>query len=334
MSNQIENEKKFQLTLDKIEKDFGVGTIVGGSTARQKKDVISTGSLGLDIATGIGGYARGSVTELMGWESSGKSTLTLNAIANAQKLGLKALLVDAENSFDRKYAKALGVDNEKLMIMQLDEDGAEKCYDTAERLIKTGQMGIVVFDSQTALIPKKAMMGEAGDSAMGIQARLMSQMLPKIVTASGEHNCLTIYVSQYREKIGVMFGNPVTTGAGGNALKFYAHMRIEVKKVVQKEDEVAHHNKTTCTIVKNKMAPPFGKAEFDIIFGEGINSNKELVDIASELDVIKKSGSWYSYGTDRLGQGVEAVKTLFNDNPTLKEEIKTLVLKKVRESAE
>lgn len=321
----MNDSKNLKLALDKIDKDFGKGTVVGGGSARSKKEVISTGSLGLDIATGIGGLARGSVVEIMGWESSGKSTICLNVISNAQKSGIRCLLVDGENSFDGKYAKSLGIKLEDLLVVQMDEQGGEQCYNAAERLLRSGEIGVIVFDSQTSLLPKKVIEDPVGTASMGLHARMMSLTVPKFVTLAGEYNCLIIYISQYREKIGVMFGSPITTN-GGNALKFYAHMRIEVSKSVQKVEEIAHHNKTKCKVSKNKLAAPFGQAEFDVIFGYGINKDKEVLELAVEKEIIQQSGSWYSYNGDKLGQGTDNVCDLLRQNKELKEELIKQVL--------
>jgi recombination protein RecA len=329
MANQQDN---YAALLAQIEKEFGQGTVLSGKQKSWDGNVISTGSLGLDLATGIGGLARGKVVELLGWESSGKSTIALNVIANAQKEGLKALLVDAENSFDKKYANALGINVEDLLVNQIDEHGAEKCYNVAERLIQSGQFGVVVFDSQTALIPKKVMAGDVGDSSLGLQARMVSGMLPKIVSAAAKTNTLIIFISQLREKIGVMFGNPVTTGAGGNALKFYAHMRIDISKTVQKDkNEEAYGNKTKCKVIKNKMAAPYGETSFEIIWGQGVDTDKELIDIGSDLGIIQKAGAYFKYNGSNLGQGIEKAKEMLQDNPGLREEIKSKILTQVKE---
>lgn len=319
-------EKNILKVLDRIEKLYGEGSIVSGTEARQKPDVISTGSIGLDLATGVGGLARGSIVELRGWQSSGKSTIALNIIANAQKRGVRCLLVDGENSFDVKYAKALGVDVDNLLITQMDEKGAEKCYNIAEEALRSGEIGVLVFDSQTSLIPKKMIEDPIGSASMALQARMMSSSLPKFVTLGAQHNCLIIYITQYREKPGVMFGSPITP-TGGNALKFYAHMVIEVSKTMEKVESIAHHNKTTCKVSKNKLAVPFKEAEFDVIFGEGIDRCKEIVDIASDKGIIKLSGSWYSYNGSKLGQGAASAAKVMKDNPELAEEIKEKILK-------
>src|ERR1041385_6715426 len=308
------------IELEKIEKDFGKGSVMRSSIKPDKIDVISTGSFNLDRATGIGGLARGKVVELIGWESSGKTTIAYQTIANAQKLGLEAVLIDGENSFDANYARALGIDVDKLLIIQLDDGGAEKCYNLADRLMRTKGVGIVVIDSQTSLLPKKAFDGEIGDSKLGLQARLMSESVPKIVNAASLGNTTVIYISQFREKIGVMFGNPETT-SGGNALRFYAHMRIEVRKSVEKVDGVATANKTRCKIIKNKLAVPFKEAEFKIIFGKGIDRDGEIIERAIEQGIIGKSGSWYSYEGVRIGQGENSVAEMVRDNPEFREEL-------------
>lgn len=316
----IEGQKALKLALDKIEKDYGKGTVISSSLKAEKVDVISTGSLGLDLATGIGGIARGKITELIGWESSGKSTIMLHTIAEAQKLGLKCILVDGEQSFDVKYARNLGINIDDLYIVQLGSGGGEACYNIAESLVKTGEIGLCIFDSQTSLLPKKVLDGEVGDSAMGLHARMMSQCVPKMMNTTAYGNCATIYISQFREKIGVMFGSPETTN-GGNALKFYAHTRVEVRKSILKEEDVAIANKTKCKVIKNKLAAPYGTCEFRINFGTGIDREREILELAVEKEVIKKSGSWYSKGEDRLGQGENAMIQLFHNNPTFAEEI-------------
>lgn len=303
-----------QDAIAKVEKDFGKGTIINSSLKQEKVDVISTGSIGLDIATGIGGIPRGKVTEIIGWEQAGKTTITWQTIGNAQKQELGCLYVDGEQSFDAKYARSLGIDTDKLYIQQLGMGGGEECYNVSERLIRTGKIGLVVYDSQTSLIPKKQMEGEVGDSMMSIHARMMSQSVPKIMNAAAQNNCAVIYVSQFREKIGVMFGSPETTN-GGHALKFYAHMRIEVRKTLLKEEDEIVANKTKCKVIKNKLADPYGTAEFRITFGKGVDRSREVLDMATENDIIKKAGSWYSFNNDNIGQGEEAVLQLFNDNP-------------------
>lgn len=257
--------------------------------------------------------------------NSGKSTIALNVIANAQKRGVRCLLVDGENAFDIKYAKALGVDVDEMLITQMDEKGAEKCYNIAEEALRSGEVGVIVFDSQTSLLPKKMIEDPVGTASMALQARMMSSSLPKFVTLGAHHNCLIIYITQYREKPGVMYGSPLTP-TGGNALKFYAHMIIQVSKQVQLEDKVAHHNKTTCKVSKNKVAVPFKEAEFDIVFGVGIDVIKELVEVGSNVGVIDLKGSWYYYNGTKLGQGSESAANLLRDNPNLCEEIKSKIL--------
>lgn len=316
-----------QKELAKLEKDYGKGSII--SSARPEKiEVISTGSLKLDLATGIGGLPRPAVVEIMGWESSGKSTIVQSIVGNAQKQGLECLYIDGEFSLDTKYARKLGVNMEKLLIHQLDDGGGEKCYNIAERLIKTGGLGVVVIDSQTSMLPKKVIDGETGDSAIGLHAKMMSQAVPKIMQAAAMNNTLVIFVSQFREKIGVMFGSPETTN-GGHALKFYSHMRIDIRKTVEKVGEEAVANKTKCKVIKNKFAPPFGTAEFRIIFGEGIDRMGEILDLSEEKGIITKAGSWYSYGETRLGQGEATVIQLLKDNEELTKEIEDKVLLKL-----
>lgn len=320
-----------QEELNRIEKDFGKGSIINPSAgAFDKSEVISTGSLTLDIATGIGGFARGKIVEIIGWESSGKSTITLQTIANAQKKNIKCLLVDGENSFDKTYAKQLGVDPDKLLYRQLDGGGGERCYDIAERIIKTKQVGLVVFDSQTSLLPKKALTEENGTAVIGLHARLMSLSVPKILTAAAMANTLVIYISQFREKIGVMFGNPETTN-GGNALKFYSHMRVEVRKSVLADEGTPYANKTKCKVIKNKMAPPFGVAEFQIRFGKGVYRTLEILDLAVEHALIKKAGAWYSFGGSNIGQGEDKALIFMDDNPDFTARIESLVMEKLKE---
>lgn len=311
--------------LEKIEKNFGQGSIISGSQARQKLDVISTGSIGLDLATGVGGLPRGAIVDIRGWQSSGKSTISLNVIANAQKKGIKCLLVDGEHSFDVNYSKALGINVEELLVTQMDENGAEKCYNIAETALRSGEIGVIVFDSQTSLIPKKMIEDPIGSASMALQARMMSSSLPKFVTLAAHNNCLVIYITQYREKPGVMFGSPLTP-TGGNALKFYAHMMIEVSKQVQMEKEVAHHNRTKCKVSKNKVAVPYKTAEFDIVFGKGINREKEIIELGSELNIITRKGSWYSYNDMKLGQGADSAAELLRETPALRLELESLIL--------
>ncbi len=312
--------KALQATMDKIEKDFGKGAIMKlGDRPEGDVSVIPSGSIALDHALGIGGYPRGRVIEIFGPESSGKTTLAIHAIAEAQKAGGFAAIIDAEHAFDRTYAKNLGVDVDTLLISQ--PDNGEQALEIADDLIRSGAIDIIVVDSVAALTPKAEIEGEMGDQKMGLQARLMSQALRKLTANISKTNTCCIFINQLREKIGVMFGNPETT-TGGNALKFYASVRIDVRKVTQlKDGDDPTGNRTRVKIVKNKMAPPFRKAEFDIVFGEGISKIGEIVDLGVEFDIIKKSGSWFSYGESRLAQGRDAVKKLLMDNPELTEEI-------------
>ncbi|HNT42314.1 MAG TPA: recombinase RecA [Tenuifilaceae bacterium] len=308
--------KALQSTLDKIEKDFGKGSIMKmGDKAVADVASISSGSIALDIALGIGGYPRGRVVEIFGPESSGKTTLAIHAIAEAQKLGGIAAIIDAEHAFDRSYAEKLGVDVETLLISQ--PDNGEQALEIADNLIRSGAIDIIVIDSVAALTPKAEIEGEMGDSKMGLQARLMSQALRKLTGTISKTNTCCIFINQLREKIGVMFGNPETT-TGGNALKFYASVRVDIRKLNQlKDGEESTGNRVRVKIVKNKLAPPFKKAEFDIIFGEGISRTGEIVDLGVECNIIKKSGSWFSYGETKLGQGRDSVRQLLQDNPEL-----------------
>jgi len=341
-TSTLEGEEEVKKTpleveMDKIEKDYGKGTIITASQGREKVDVISTGSIKLDLATGIGGAPQGKVLELMGWESSGKSTIAQNLIANCQRKGLKALLIDGENSFDATYAKALGVDVDSLLIEQLDEGGGERCYNVADRLIRTKGLGIAIIDSQTSLLPKKVLEGEVGDSAIGLHARMMSQCVPKLVNAAGIGNCLVVFISQFREKIGVMFGSPETTN-GGNALKFYSHMRIEVRKTVLREGAKgeggeAYANETRCKIIKNKLAVPFKEAKFNINYGIGIDNTKEILDLAIDLGLIKMAGSWLSWimnGEEVKVQGEDAVYNLLQDNLEFRIALEAQVMEKLK----
>jgi len=316
--------KALQATLDKIEKDFGKGTIMKlGDQPKWDVSVIPSGSIALDYALGIGGYPRGRVVEIYGPESSGKTTLAIHAIAEAQKLGGIAAIIDAEHAFDRNYARQLGVNVDTLLISQ--PDNGEQALEVTDHLIRSGAIDIVVIDSVAALTPKAEIEGEMGDSKMGLQARLMSQALRKLTANISKTNTCCIFINQLREKIGVMFGNPETT-TGGNALKFYASVRVDVRRTTQlKDGEDATGNHVRVKVVKNKMAPPFRKAEFDIIFGEGISLLGELIDLGVEFDIIKKSGSWFSYGETKIGQGRDAVKQILKDNPELKEEIEARV---------
>lgn len=319
-----EKLKALQATLDKIEKDFGKGAIMTmGDHPVAEVSVISSGSIGLDTALGIGGYPRGRVIEIYGPESSGKTTLAIHAIAEAQKLGGIAAIIDAEHAFDRTYAEKLGVDTDSLLISQ--PDNGEQALEIADHLIRSGAVDIVVIDSVAALTPKAEIEGDMGDSKMGLQARLMSQALRKLTANISRTNTCCVFINQLREKIGVMFGNPETT-TGGNALKFYASIRLDIRRVTQmKEGEEVTGNRTRVKVVKNKVAPPFRKAEFDIMFGEGISKVGEIIDLGVEFGIIKKSGSWFSYGDTKLGQGRDAVKQLLYDNPELADELETKI---------
>ena len=312
--------KALQATIDKIEKDFGKGTIMKlGDQPQWDVQVIPSGSVALDHALGVGGYPRGRIIEIYGPESSGKTTLAIHAIAEAQKQGGIAAMIDAEHAFDRTYAKALGVNLETLLISQ--PDNGEQALEIADNLIRSGAVDIVGIDSVAALAPKAEIEGEMGDNKVGLQARLMSQALRKLTANISKTNTCCIFINQLREKIGVMFGNPETT-TGGNALKFYASVRIDVRRVTQlKDGEEALGNRTRVKVVKNKMAPPFKKAEFDIVYGEGISKVGEVIDLGVEYNVISKSGSWFSYNDQKLAQGREATKQLLKDNPELCEEI-------------
>ena len=313
--------KALQATIDKIEKDYGKGTIMklGDQPEWSEAQVIPSGSVALDHALGIGGYPRGRIVEIYGPESSGKTTLAIHAIGQAQKQGGIAAMIDAEHAFDRSYAKSLGVNLETLLISQ--PDNGEQALEIADNLIRSGAVDIVVIDSVAALTPKAEIEGEMGDNKVGLQARLMSQALRKLTANIAKTNTCCIFINQLREKIGIMFGNPETT-TGGNALKFYASVRIDVRRTTQiKEGDEALGNRTRVKVVKNKMAPPFKKAEFDIVFGEGISHAGELVDLGVEYDIIQKSGSWFSYKGEKLAQGREAVKQLLRDNVELADEI-------------
>lgn len=328
MSANIEKLKALQLTLDKLEKSYGKGTIMKlGDSAIEPLEAISTGSLGLDIALGIGGLPKGRVIEIYGPESSGKTTLAIHAIAEAQKKGGIAAFIDAEHAFDKFYAKKLGVDVENLLISQ--PDNGEQALEIADNLIRSGAIDIIVIDSVAALVPKGEIEGEMGDSKMGLQARLMSQALRKLTGTISKTGCCCIFINQLREKIGVMFGNPETT-TGGNALKFYASVRLDIRRIGQiKDADEVSGNRVKVKIVKNKVAPPFRVAEFDIMYGEGISKSGEIVDLGVDFDIIKKSGSWFSYGDTKLGQGRDAVKQLILDNPELAEELEQKIKEKV-----
>ena len=322
MGNEKEAKlKALKLTLDKLDKAYGKGTVMKMSDqAVIDVDAIPSGSLGLDIALGVGGYPRGRVVEIYGPESSGKTTLTLHAIAEAQKAGGIAAFIDAEHAFDRFYAQNLGVDIDNLIMSQ--PDNGEQALEITDNLIRSGAIDIVVIDSVAALTPKSEIEGEMGDSKMGLHARLMSQALRKLTASISKTNCTVIFINQLREKIGVMFGNPETT-TGGNALKFYASVRLDIRRSTQIKNSAGNvlGNKTRVKVVKNKVAPPFKLAEFDIMYGEGVSKVGEILDIAVENEIIKKSGSWFSYDDTKLGQGRDAVKTIIKDNPELMEEL-------------
>jgi len=323
--------KALQATIDKIEKDYGKGTIMklGDQPEWTADQVIPSGSVALDHALGIGGYPRGRIVEIYGPESSGKTTLAIHAIAQAQKLGGIAAMIDAEHAFDRSYAKNLGVNLETLLISQ--PDNGEQALEIADNLIRSGAVDIVVIDSVAALTPKAEIEGEMGENKVGLQARLMSQALRKLTANISKTNTCCIFINQLREKIGIMFGNPETT-TGGNALKFYASVRIDVRRTTQlKEGDEALGNRTRVKVVKNKMAPPFKKAEFDIVFGEGISHVGELVDLGVEYDIINKSGSWFSYNGEKLAQGREATKQLLRDNVELADEIEAKIREALKE---
>ena len=329
----LEKLKALQLTMDKIEKSYGKGSIMRlGDKPVDDVAAISSGSIALDLALGIGGYPKGRVIEIFGPESSGKTTLAIHAIAEAQKQGGIAAIIDAEHAFDTSYATKLGVNINDLLISQ--PDNGEQALEIADNLIRSGAIDIIVIDSVAALTPKAEIEGEMGDSKMGLQARLMSQALRKLTASISKTKTCCIFINQLREKIGVMFGNPETT-TGGNALKFYASVRVDIRKIGQlKEGEEVQGNHTRVKIVKNKIAPPFRKAEFDIIFGEGISKIGEIIDLGVELNIIKKSGSWFSYGEIKIGQGRESVKALLKDNPELAEEIEKKIIQNYKPSLE
>ena len=332
MSSEKEAKlKALQLTLDKLDKTYGKGTVMKmGDKAIEEVETISSGSLGVDLALGVGGYPKGRVIEIYGPESSGKTTLTLHAIAEAQKAGGIAAFIDAEHAFDRNYAEKLGVDIENLIISQ--PDNGEQALEIAENLIRSGAIDIVVIDSVAALTPKSEIEGEMGDSKMGLHARLMSQALRKLTGTISKTNCTVFFINQLREKIGVMFGNPETT-TGGNALKFYSSVRLDIRRSTQiKDGENVLGNRTKVKIVKNKVAPPFKTAEFDIMYGEGISKTGEILDLAVEFEIIKKAGSWFSYGDTKLGQGRDAVKALIKDNPELADELEEKIKAKIKEN--
>lgn len=325
-----EKMKAVQLAMGKIEKDYGKGSIMMlGARPIEDIPVISSGSLGLDVALGVGGYPRGRVIEIYGPESSGKTTLAIHAIAEAQKAGGIAAIIDAEHAFDRAYAEKLHVDVENLIISQ--PDNGEQALEIADNLIRSGAIDIIVIDSVAALTPRAEIEGEMGDSKMGLQARLMSQALRKLTANINKTNTCCIFINQLREKIGVMFGNPETT-TGGNALKFYASIRLDIRRTGQlKDSDDVTGNRTKVKVVKNKVAPPFKKAEFDILYGEGISKIGEVIDLGVDFEIIKKSGSWFSYNETKLGQGRDAVKAILNDNPELMDEIEKKIVEKLKQ---
>jgi recombination protein RecA len=326
MDNKAEKLKALQLTIDKLDKEYGKGTVMKLSDEKvMDVPAISTGSIGLDIALGIGGLPRGRVVEIYGPESSGKTTLTMHCIAEAQKAGGIAAFIDAEHAFDKAYAEKLGIDTENLLISQ--PDNGEQALEITEHLIRSGAIDIIVIDSVAALVPKGELEGEMGESKMGLQARLMSQALRKLTGTINKTGCLCIFINQLREKIGVMFGNPETT-TGGNALKFYASVRLDIRRIGQIKESADNitGNRTKVKVVKNKVAPPFKVVEFDIMYGEGISKVGEIIDLGVELEIIKKSGSWFSYEGAKLGQGRDTVKQMLLDNPELSAELE----KKIR----
>ncbi|WP_428657442.1 recombinase RecA [Runella sp.] len=329
--NKEQKFKALQTTLEKLDKAYGKGTVMRLSDKKvMDVEVISTGSVGLDLALGIGGLPRGRVVEIYGPESSGKTTLAMHSIAEAQKAGGLAAFIDAEHAFDRTYAQKLGIDTQNLLISQ--PDNGEQALEIAEHLISSGAIDIIVIDSVAALVPKAEIEGEMGDSKMGLQARLMSQALRKLTGVINRTNCCCIFINQLRDKIGVMFGSPETT-TGGNALKYYASVRLDIRRIGQIKESADNitGNRTKVKVVKNKLAPPFKVIEFDIMYGEGISKVGEIIDLAVELEIVKKSGSWFSYDGNRLSQGRDAVKQLLKDNPELTEELEAKIRAKVNE---
>jgi recombination protein RecA len=329
MAENTEKLKALKLTIDKLEKTYGKGTIMKLSDEKVLDvPTISTGSLGLDLALGVGGIPRGRIIEVYGPESSGKTTLAMHCIAEAQRAGGLAAIIDAEHAFDKSYAEKLGIDTENLLISQ--PDNGEQALEIAEHLIRSGALDIVVIDSVAALVPRGELEGEMGDSKMGLQARLMSQALRKLTGAINKTGCACVFINQLREKIGVMFGNPETT-TGGNALKFYASIRLDIRRIGQIKESADNilGNRTRVKVVKNKVAPPFKVVEFDIMYGRGISKSGEIIDLGVELDVVQKSGSWFSYDGNKLGQGRDAVKQLVEDNPELMEELEMKIKAKI-----
>lgn len=328
-----EKLKVLKLALDKIEKDYGKGSVMMlGDKQQVNVDTISTGSLGLDVALGVGGFPRGRIVEIYGPESSGKTTIAIHTIAEAQKKGGICAIIDAEHAFDAGYARKLGVDVDNLIISQ--PDYGEQALEIADRLISSGALDVVVIDSVAALVPKGELEGEMGDSKMGLQARLMSQALRKLTATISRTGCTCIFINQLREKIGVMFGNPETT-TGGNALKFYASVRLDIRRVSQiKDGDVASGNRTRVKVVKNKVAPPFRTVEFDIIFGQGISKVGEIIDMGVDLGILNKSGSWFSYGDAKIGQGREAVKQFMLDNPEMMQEVEGKIREQLQQPVE
>ncbi len=329
MSDNKEKLKALQLTIEKLEKTYGKGSVMKLSDERVVDiPAISTGSIGLDLALGIGGIPRGRIIEVYGPESSGKTTLAMHCIAEAQKKGGLAAIIDAEHAFDKTYAEKLGIDTENLLISQ--PDNGEQALEIAEHLIRSGAIDIIVIDSVAALVPRGELEGEMGDSKMGLQARLMSQALRKLTGTISKTGCSCIFINQLREKIGVMFGNPETT-TGGNALKFYASVRLDIRRIGQIKESADNilGNRTRVKVVKNKVAPPFKVVEFDIMYGKGISKSGELIDLGVELDIIQKSGSWFSYDGNKLGQGRDTVKALIEDNPELQEQLEQKITEKI-----